>query len=203
MTVPPTPPMSDSVYAVENGDRAAAPDQSAPDHSTISSADAMIAPNFRPMNHLMIVEEALVSPEPHHHERRDRVNHAPHRQRHRRDDRRRNQRAGGDERARHEVAPDDEVDEEREHGRARQVIAPALDERGSRTELPACSPLGDGELEDDAGGEGPHEREPVFGAGNRGRNHVADTDAGGGEQEPGADVRELHEVAGIVDASSE
>src|SRR4029453_18030471 len=51
VTVPPTPPISDNVYAVENADRAPAPDQSAPDHNTISNAEAMMAPNFRPMNH--------------------------------------------------------------------------------------------------------------------------------------------------------
>ena len=38
----------------ELGLRAPTRDQSAPDHSTISSADAMMAPNFRPTNHLMI-----------------------------------------------------------------------------------------------------------------------------------------------------
>ena len=65
-------------------------------------------------------------------------------------------------------------------------------------ELPARRAFGDRELEDDAGRERPDEREAVFGPGNRGRDHVADADAGGRKQEPGADVRELHEVGGIV-----
>ena len=77
------------------------------------------------------------------------------------------------------------------------MIAPALYERGAGTELPARGPLGDRELEDDTGGKRPDEREAVLRARDRRGHHVADTDAGGGEQEPGADVRELHEV-GIV-----
>ena len=157
-----------------------------------------MAPNFRPTNHLMIGEKALVAAEPHHRERRHGVEHAPHRQRHRRDDRRRHQRAGRDERARDEVAPDDEVEEEGATAARGSVIAPAFDQRGAGGQLPARGAFGDRELDDDAGDKRPHQREPVLGAGDRGRHHVADADAGGGEQEPGADVGELHEVGGIV-----
>ena len=71
-------------------------------------------------------EEALVAADPHHRQRGQRVDHAPHRQRHAGHDGGRHQRAGRDERARDEVAPDDEVEEERAdgHGAAARRASP-------------------------------------------------------------------------------
>ena len=63
-------------------------------------------------------EKALVAAEPHHRHRGHGVDEPPDRQRHARHDGGRHQRAGGDERARDEVAPDDEVEEERGDDRA-------------------------------------------------------------------------------------
>ncbi len=190
--MPPTPPISDNVYDVSNGCFAPKCDQSAPDHSTISTTDADDRRELQADEPLDDRQEPLVAAEPHHRERRDGVQQTPDRQRHRRKDGGGHERARRDQRARDEVAPDDEVDEERQDHCARQVIAPAFDERVAGGELPARGALGDRELDDDAGGQRPHEREPVFGAGDRGGHHVADTDAGGGEQEAWAEVGELH-----------
>ena len=137
-------------------------------------------------------QEPLVSAEPHQRECRDGVQQTPDRHRHRRKDRCGHERARRDQRARDEVAPDDEVDEERQDHCARQVIAPGLDECVAGAELPARGALGDRELEDHAGGQRPHQREPIFSAGDGGGHHVADTDACRCEQEAWAYVGELH-----------
>ena len=67
----------------------------------------------------------------------------------------------------------------------RQRVAPAFDQRGAGGELPARRAFGDRELDDDAEDERPDQREPVLGASDGGRHHVADADARGGQQEPG------------------
>ena len=58
-----------------------------------------------------------------------------------------------------------------------------------------AAPFGDRELDDDAEDERPHQREPVLGAGDGGRHHVADADAGGRQQQSRAEVGELHGAA--------
>ena len=60
------------------------------------------------------------------------------------------------------------------------MIRPAFDEGRAGDELPARGAFGDRELHRHTEGDGPHEREPVFGARDGGRDHVADADASRG-----------------------
>ena len=71
------------------------------------------------------------------------------------------------------------------------MITPALDERRACGELPPRPALCNRELQHDPGRQRPHEREAVFGAGDRGRHHVSHADARCGEKEAGPEVGEF------------